>query len=208
MKVAVSFIKSKYSEKMTIDKINETCADYVHVDIMDGKFVENKNYEFLSIKGFVKDNSKPLDIHLMCDNPFEYIKDYVTLNPYNITFHIEAVDNPVKLINYLHENGIKCGLAINPETDIDKIVPYLSLIDTVLVMTVHPGKGGQAFMLDMVSKINNLSKLKDGFVIEVDGGVNNESIKYLKNCDIVVSGSYVCMSDDYNEKVMNLKSTL
>ena len=87
MKIAVSFIKSKYSEIETIKRINETSADYLHVDIMDGKFVENKTYTFKQIKEYIKDNHKPLDIHLMCENPLDYIKDYVTLNPYNITFH-------------------------------------------------------------------------------------------------------------------------
>ncbi len=205
MLVAVSFIKSKYSEKETIDIINQTSSDFLHVDIMDGIFVENKNYDFDDIELFVKDNHLPLDVHLMCNNPFSYIEDYIKLKPYNITFHIEAVESPEKLINYLHDNGIKCGLAINPDTDIKEIIPYLDKIDTVLVMSVYPGKGGQKFIPSVVNKINELSKLKGNFVIEVDGGVNNETIALLDNADIVVSGSYVCCSDDYEERIKKLK---
>jgi len=205
MKVAVSFIKSRVNEKETVDLINKTSADFLHVDIMDGKFVENITYDFEDIELFVKDNKKPLDIHLMCKEPQAYIEEYLKLKPYNITFHIEAVANPQKLIDYLHDNGIKCGIAINPETNVKSILPYLESIDTVLVMTVHPGKGGQKFMKEMVYKVDKLNKLKGNFVIEVDGGVNNESISYLQNADIVVSGSYVCTSDNFEEKVRNLK---
>ena len=207
MKVAVSFIKSKYNEKETIDIINQTSADYLHVDIMDGVFVDNKNYDYEDIELFVKDNHKQLDIHLMCNNPLEYIKDYLKLKPYNISFHIEAEKNPTRIIDFLHENNIKCGLAINPETDLKVIIPYLNKIDTVLVMSVHPGKGGQKFMLEIVNKIKELSKLKGNFVIEVDGGVNSDSICHLENVDIVVSGSYICESDDFEEKIRKLRIT-
>ena len=205
MKVAVSFIKSKYNEKETIDIINQTTSDYLHVDIMDGIFTENKNYDYEDIELFVKDNHLPLDIHLMVDNPLNYIEDYLHLSPDNITFHIESVSNPLKLIELIHEANVKCGIAINPETKIDVIKPYLNLIDRVLVMTVKPGKGGQKFMVDLVSKIDELSKLKGDFEIEVDGGVNNDSRIYLNNADILVSGSYVCCSDDFEEKIKYLR---
>ena len=205
MKVAVSFIKSKYSELETINIINETSADFLHVDIMDGIFTENKNYDYEDIKLFLKNNHKPLDIHLMCESPLEYIENFIKLNPHSISFHIETVKNPLKLIELLHENNIKCGLAINPETDIKKILPYLNIIDIVLVMSVHPGKGGQKFIPEVVDKINELSKLKNNFAIEIDGGVNNETIKLLENADIVVSGSYVCCSDDFEERIRKLK---
>ena len=205
MKVAVSFIKSKYKEKETIDLINQTSCDYLHVDIMDGIFTENKNYDFEDIELFLKDNHKPLDIHLMCENPKDYINQYLKLNPYNISFHIEAEKNPDKLIDLLHENNVKCGLAINPNTNLKSIMPFLDKIDTVLVMSVYPGKGGQKFMMDVVDKINELANIKGNFVIEVDGGVNNQTINYLQNVDIVVSGSYICESIDFEERINKLK---
>ena len=205
MKIAVSFIKSKYNEKETIDIINQTSSDYLHIDIMDGEFVENKNYDFDDIELFVKDNHLPLDIHLMCKEPQKYIEEYIKLKPYNITFHIEAVESPERLINLLHENNIKAGLAINPETNIKSIIPYLDIIDTVLIMTVHPGKGGQRFMMEMIDKINEISKLKKDFQIEVDGGINNETIQYVKDVDIIVSGSYICESDNYDLQINKLR---
>ena len=205
MKVAVSFIKSKYNEKETIDIINQTSCEFLHVDIMDGIFTENKNYDFEDIELFLKNNHKPLDVHLMCNNPKEYIDEYLKLNPYNISFHIEAVNNPEKLIDYIHDHNVKCGLAINPNTDIKEIKPYLDKIDTVLVMSVIPGKGGQKFIIDVVDKVNELSNLKGNFVIEVDGGVNNETIELIPNADIVVSGSYVCEGPDYEERINKLK---
>ena len=206
MKIAVSFIKSKHYEKETVDLINETSADYLHVDIMDGLFVNNKNYDFDDIKMIVKNNHKPLDIHLMCENPLDYIKDYIKLNPESITFHIEAVHKPLSLINILHDNNIKCGLAINPDTSINEILPYLSSIDKVLVMSVYPGEGGQTFIENTLDKISRLAEFKGDFLVEVDGGINDETIKKLENVDIVVSGSYVCMSDDYEKQILSLKN--
>ena len=204
MKVAVSFIKSKYSEKETIDIINQTSADFLHVDIMDGIFAGVKNYDFEDILLFTKDNHLPLDIHLMVNSPIEYIEEYLKLNPYNIAFHIEAVKNPIKIIDYIHENNVKCSLAINPETNIKEILPYLDKIDNVLIMSVVPGKGGQKFIPETLNKIKELSKLKGNFTIEVDGGINNETIEYLKNVDIVVSGSYVCEASDFEEQIHKL----
>ncbi len=205
MKVAVSFIKSKYNEKETIDIINQTNADYLHIDIMDGKFVEHKNYDYDDICLFTKDNHLPMDVHLMCDNPLEYINDFIKLKPDNITFHIEAEKSPLKLIDYLHENDIKAGLAINPDTDIKEIIPYLDKIDRVLIMSVVPGKGGQKFIMEMANRINELCKLKGNFAIEVDGGINDETIEYVQNADIVVSGSFICTSDNFEEKIQKLK---
>lgn len=205
MKVAVSFIKSKYLEKETIDIINQTSADYLHVDIMDGKFVENKNYDYEDIRLFVTDNHLPLDVHLMVEDVEGYVNDFINLKPENITFHIEAVPNPLKLVNKLHDLGIKVGLAINPDTPVKKVIPFLEQIDRVLVMTVVPGKGGQAFMPETALKVDELAKLKGNFDIEVDGGINNETIGEVHNADVAVSGSYVCCSEDYEERISKLK---
>ena len=205
MKIAVSFIKSKYNEKETIDIINQTSADFLHVDIMDGIFAGTKNYDFEDTLLFTKDNHLPLDIHLMVNNPKEYVEEFLKLNPYNITFHIEAEKNPIKLIDYIHEHDVKCSLAINPETNIKEIIPYLDKIDNVLVMSVIPGKGRQKFIPETLEKIEALSKLKGNFTIEVDGGVNNEIIKYLDKVDIIVSGSFICEGYDYEQQIQKLK---
>ena len=205
MKIAVSFIKSKYNEKETIDIINQTSADFLHVDIMDGIFAGTKNYDLEDTLLFTKNNHLPLDIHLMVNNPKEYVEEFLKINPYNITFHIEAENNPINLIDYIHEHDVKCSLAINPETNIKEIIPYLDLIDNVLVMSVIPGKGGQRFIPETLEKIEAITKLKGNFTIEVDGGINNEIIKYLDKVDIIVSGSFICEGYDYEQQIQKLK---
>ena len=206
MKVSVSFIKSIYNEEETIKKIDNSIADYIHIDIMDGKFVEVKNYDFTTINYLFEGIKKDLDIHLMVVNPLEEIKKYILLKPKYITFHIEAVDNPEEIISYVHNNGVKVGIAINPMTSIDKIKPYLKDVDLVLVMGVNPGYGGQEFMMGTIDKIKDLNELKNyyQYIISVDGGINDEVVK-LFDTDMVVSGAFVCTKEDYNNQINKLK---
>ncbi len=205
MKVAVSFIKSKYKEKETINLINKTSADYIHVDLMDGKFVPNKNYEIKDIEDFLTDNKKPLDIHFMYEEPSKYIDDYAKLKPEIMTFHIECHDNIDMIIDKVHSLNIKCGLSINPNTPLSALNSYLDKIDYVLIMSVVPGFGGQPFLPSAVSKVSELAKMKRNFLVAVDGGINAETIEYVKNADVVISGSYICMSDNYEQKICLLK---
>ena len=127
MKIAVSFIKSKYDDITTIQKIDETSADYLHVDIMDGKFAGQKNYSVEDIINLAKHTSKLLDIHLMVLNPESYIEGLVQLNVKCITFHVEATDKVNEIIDLIHSYGIKAGISLNPETSVEKIKPYLDL---------------------------------------------------------------------------------
>ncbi len=207
MKVAVSFIKSNYNEKETIKLIDKTNADYIHVDFMDGKFVENKNYTSKQITDFLKNTTKKLDVHLMAENPRQYIKDYSLLNTEYITFHLEAVKNPDELIDEIHSYGIKCGISIKPNTPVSLIKPYLSKIEQVLVMSVEPGAGGQAFMMEAVEKIKLLKELNQGnYIISVDGGINDQTINYVNDADMVVSGSFICLTDNYQKQIDKLKN--
>ena len=205
MKVAVSFIKSLYDEKKTIELIDMTSADYIHVDIMDGEFVSTKNYDFDDIKLMMEGVSKLLDIHLMVKHPLNYIKDYASLNTKQITFHVEAEDGIYETINEIHSYGVKAGLAINPDTPVERIEKYLDLVDTVLVMSVYPGKGGQKFIVDTSKKIDELNHYSD-FIIEVDGGINKDTINLVLGADMVVSGSYVCESMDYEKAIESLRN--
>lgn len=205
MKVAVSFIKSLYDEKKTIELIDKTSADYIHVDIMDGEFVSTKNYDFDDIKLMVNGASKLLDVHLMVKHPLDYINDYASLNTKQIIFHVEADDDIYETINEIHSYGIKAGLAINPDTPVKQIEKFLDLVDTVLVMSVYPGKGGQKFIVDTSDKIKELNNYSD-FLIEVDGGVNKDTISLTEGADMVVSGSYVCESADYEKAIESLRN--
>lgn len=206
MKVSVSFIKNKYNNEFeTIYDINYTSADYIHVDIMDGKFVDNKNYDINDVVKFLNGNTKPLDVHLMCYDLEKYIVEYADLLPEFITFHLEATDKVNELIDMIHSYGIKCGISIKPDTGVSELIPYLDKIELVLVMSVEPGKGGQKFMSIAIDKINELRKLNKNVIISVDGGINDETVK-LVNSDMVVSGSYVCMSDSFEEAIEKLNN--
>lgn len=204
MKIAVSFIKSKYDDITTIQKIDETSADYLHVDIMDGKFAGQKNYSVEDIINLAKHTSKLLDIHLMVLNPESYIEGLVQLNVKCITFHVEATDKVNEIIDLIHSYGIKAGISLNPETSVEKIKPYLDRIDEVLIMTVHPGKGGQTFIEEMTKKIDELNNLGD-YILAVDGGINAETIKLVKKADMAVSGSFICESNDYEKSIETLR---
>ncbi len=209
MLISVSFLKNKDGNIETINKLNNTSCDYIHIDIMDGKFTKNKNFEYSEIEELFKNNKKRLDVHLMVEDAYSYIEDYIKLKPDFITFHIESKSDINKCIKLVKDNNIKVGLAINPETRIYSILPYINDIDLVLVMSVVPGEGGQAFIKDVVKKINELKALqrKYKYVINVDGGINNETIK-LVNSDMIVSGSYITMSDNFNENINKLKEQI
>lgn len=201
----MSFLKTRLTPQETISELNWTSCDYLHIDVMDGVFVDNETMNIDEITLLLRENIKPLDVHLMCSNLKKYIPLYADLMPKYITFHLEAVDNVDEIINYIHSYGIKCGISIKPETNVDELLPYLDKIDLVLVMSVNPGLGGQTFMMESTNKINKLRKLNKGnFKISVDGGINNETIKYV-DVDIAVSGSYVCMSNDFEEAIRNLR---
>lgn len=204
--ISVSFLKSKLSKEETLQKIEESKANFIHVDLMDGIYVPEKNFEIDDIVNTLKNTNKLLDIHLMTKDPLQYIKKLVDLNVWMITIHLDSTDNPLKVINFIKSNHIKVGVAINPKDDIISIANYLDIIDYVLVMSVTPGAGGQKFILKSIDKINYLQDKH--ILIGVDGGINDESIKYLKDyrVDVIVSGSFICMSSNYNKSIDKLKS--
>ena len=206
-KISVSFLSSNNKEK-DILKLDISSADYIHVDVMDGRFVKNKNNPFKLLSKLSTIMTKRLDVHLMDKNPLKNINYYASLNTEYITVHaeLEKVD---KYLDLIKEYGIKCGLAINPETDISILLPYLSKIDLILIMSVEPGKGGQEFIDDSIKKILKIKKIlvskKLKIKISIDGGINDEIAKRLDFVDIIVSGSYVINGDNYNEKIETLR---
>jgi len=198
--VSILNIKDDNDKVISIDNLK---PDYIHIDIMDGKFVSNIS-DMLNLPIM---NSKR-DVHLMVYDVKNYVDIYKKYNPEYITFHIEAIDNVREMIDYIHSLDIKVGISIKPNTSIDSIIPYLGIIDLVLVMSVEPGKGGQKFIPESEDKINELYTIREKygyhFLIEVDGGVNIESKDNCKNADILVVGSYITMSDNPYKKYISI----
>lgn len=204
MKISVSILKEKENYKEAIEKLNNTSCDYIHIDVLDNTFVKQKSFEYNNFLNI--EFNKKIDVHLMSNNLDEQIDNFSKLNPEYITIH-EEVKDTIKYINKIKNKGIKVGLAINPETDIENVYPYLEIVDLILIMSVHPGKGGQEFMPEVIGKLQELKEIQDryNFIIEVDGGINDETIKYVNRyVDLVVSGSYITNSSNYEEKIESL----
>lgn len=207
MKVSVSYLTSNNVVE-DLRKLNVTNVDFIHVDVMDGKFVKHKTESFKQLKNIHKYTSKRLDVHLMVQKPLKYIDDYATLNTEYITIHVESKDVD-KALNLIESYGIKKGLSIKPDTDINTLIPYLDKVDLILVMSVQPGRGGQTFIEDTITRIKQIKKLikehKVKVLISVDGGINEEIAKKLKDVDILVSGSYVLSHEDYQYQIYKLR---
>lgn len=207
MKLSVSILSIKDNINNNVKILDNSNIDYFHLDIMDGNFVPNKTWNIEEIKTIINNHKHPLDIHLMVNDVNKYIDEFKILKPEFITFHYEAIDNIDETINKIHSLGVKAGISIKPNTDISLIEPYLSKIDLVLVMTVEPGFGGQLFMKEIITKLDKLKQLQlnNNYVIESDGGINDKTIKYCKNCDIIVVGSFITNSNDYKEQIKKLE---
>lgn len=194
----------------TIRLIEETTADYIHVDLMDGGFVSKKNFTTKEVEELLEKHTKPLDIHLMVFDPIIYVPSLAKLNPEFITFHLEATKDLVKTIEAIKMQGIKAGITIRPDTDLYELMPYLSLVDLVLIMSVNPGEGGQEFMTSAVDRLQALMEIRKdndlSFLIEIDGGINKDTIRLVGDVDIAVSGSFICNSSNYQERINELLS--
>lgn len=207
MKVSVSILKEINNYKNAIKKVDNSVCDYLHLDIMDSTFTTDSSFTVDDFKDIKSLTDKKIDVHLMSTNLDKLIDDFESINPSFITIHVE-VPNIIRYINKIKNKKIKVGLAINPDTDIEKLYPYLELIDLVLVMSVNPGKGGQSFMTSTICKMQELKEIQPNynFLIEVDGGINDKTINYVRDyADIVVSGSYITDSDNYDENIYSIK---
>jgi len=208
VKIAVSFLKYKESIKRTIEEIDRTDADFLHVDVMDGKFVENSFLTIEELQEILPLSKKKLDVHLMVENPDAYIETLVRFNPFCITIHAE-LQNALDYIKKIKNRNILSGIAINPETKIDTIKFLLDEVDLVLIMGVNPGKGGQELQEVSVHKIKELdmyrSESKHSYLIAIDGGINQNTIKKISDVDICVIGSAISLSDDYQLTLDEIK---
>lgn len=211
MKIAPSILSVKIEEyPKVIKELENLDISYLHLDIMDGKFVPNFTYDAEEVKNIRKMTSMFLDTHLMIENPENYINSYINAGSDSITFHFEATTNVKKIIKMIKDKNLKCGISIKPKTNVDVLLPYLSEIDMVLVMSVEPGFGGQKFMDSALNKIKQLANLRMenhySYLIEVDGGINNETSKLCKDvgADIIVVGTYLMNSNNKKETIEEL----
>ena len=161
--LSTSILGFKENAKENIKKIDSLNTDYLHIDIMDGIFVSNKTWTIEETKTLVENHTKPLDVHLMVSDIKKYIDDFSTLNPTYITFHFEATENPKEIIEYIKSKNIKVGISIKPRTTVEDLIPYLNLVDLILIMSVEPGKGGQEYLTSANEKIDELELLRNAY---------------------------------------------
>lgn len=210
MKVSVSILGLN-DRKKAISLLNNTNCDYIHIDVMDGSFVPNKQFTTEEINNLEIISKKKFDVHLMVDNPREYIENLDISNIEYIIVHSEIAKDINELLDLVKSYNIKCGLSIKPNTDISILTPYLNKLDLILVMSVEPGFSGQEFIsnsLDKVSKLKQIIKNNNlDIVMAIDGGINGSNASLVKKSgiDMVVSGSYVTNSLDYQDKINDLR---
>ena len=209
VKISPSILSADFSIlKEEIEKISE--ADYIHIDVMDGNFVPNLTFGAKLIKDIKKYTNKPFDVHLMVNNPENYINSMLDAGADIITIHYESCIHVDRVLDTIKKSGVKAGLTIVPSTHENVLTYLLDKLDLILVMSVNPGFGGQKFISSQLEKIKNIKKMIENkpIEIEVDGGINEDTAKLAieAGADVLVAGSYVFGANNYNEAIKKLKN--
>ncbi len=212
IKVSPSILAADFGNiERECDLIDKSDADWFHLDVMDGIFVPNISFGMPIVKAIRKMTSKPLDVHLMITQPERYIEKFIDIGSDIISFHIEATNKMEENISIIKSKNVKVGIAINPDTPIGDLKDIISKIDLVCLMGVFPGFAGQKFIENTFDRLKQLKALiKDSnskALIEVDGGVNENNHMDLKSlgADVLVAGSYIFNSEDYDVVIKKLK---
>lgn len=212
MLISPSILSVKKEDYLKVFKtFTDNGITMIHLDVMDGKFVPNTTYDANEVEKINKQTNAILDTHLMINTPETEIMSYILAGSDIITFHYEACKNIKETIKLIKDHGIKCGISVKPNTNINVLDPYLKDLDLVLVMSVEPGFGGQKFMPIALDKIKYLKDIKDKhnfhYLIEVDGGINVNTAKLVKDagCDVIVVGTYLMNSENFHECYEELK---
>ena len=214
VKIAPSILAADLMDmKNEIELVDTNGADYIHIDVMDGHYVNNIAFGPNVVKSLRAHTKKILDVHLMITPVQKFLDEFISVGADIISFHPDADQNSENIIKKIKSANRKAGIAIHPKVSINEILRFLDTIDLVIVMTVVPGFGGQKFMHSEVNKIIELANIRNeknlNFEIEVDGGINNETAKTCKNAgaDVLVAGSYIFSSggENYKTKIDSLR---
>lgn len=196
-----------------LEKLKQAGVDQLHFDVMDGQFVPNISFGLPVLQAVSRQTELFLDVHLMIRNPLKYAENFASAGADLITFHLESADDPFQVIRAIRNTGCQVGLSVKPGTPAIALLPFLDLVDVILVMTVEPGFGGQGYLHDMTDKIRDIRSMiqeKDlrNVRIEVDGGIDATTAPEALHAgaDILVSGSYLFRQDDMKSAVKQLKN--
>jgi len=205
--IAPSILSADFGNLNREIKQVEPYCDLIHVDVMDGLFVSNITFGQAVLKKIK--SGKPMDVHLMIEEPERFVKEFAESGADIISFHVEASRNPKKTIQLIREAGARPAIAIKPKTSLKKIEPYLKLVDFVLVMTVEPGEGGQKFMKGMLPKIKKLREKYPKMDIEVDGGISEKTAGKVvaAGANILVAGSSIFGKKNRKKAIFELKNS-
>lgn len=208
MLIAPSVLASDFSKLGSeIERISGCGADWIHLDVMDGHFVPNLTFGAPVVGAVRSCTDKPFDVHLMIEEPLRYVPDFLKAGADIVSFHIESKSDPAQTIAAIRAGGAKPAVAVKPGTPAEAVFPYLDDLYMVLVMTVEPGFGGQSFMTDMMDKVRALKARKPELLVQVDGGINEQTVRTAAQAgvDVCVAGTSVFRAQDPGAAIAALK---